>query len=108
MSAAGFGWTAAAALPSGVTGRRPNSDLRIDRDAHPGWHTGAEHTPTPGDRVVCSAGAGEIVAVRGKTGDGSRLVEIRLERDGAPPFFAAASNVLLAPGDQRQVADPAD
>jgi hypothetical protein len=37
------------------------------------------------------------VALLGKTGDGSRLLEIRLGDVQAKPFFAAASNVLVAP-----------
>jgi hypothetical protein len=50
-----------------------------------------------GDEVFCVGGAGVVTAVLGKTGDGSRLLEIRLSTEGARPFFAAASNVLVAP-----------
>jgi hypothetical protein len=39
----------------------------------------------------------EVVKVLGKTGDGSRLLELRLPDTSAKPFFAAASNVLVAP-----------
>jgi hypothetical protein len=47
--------------------------------------------------VYCAGGPGEVVSVHGKTGDGSRLLQIRLEDEAARPFFAAASNVLVAP-----------
>jgi len=41
-----------------------------------------------------------VLSVHGKTGDGSRLLQIRLG-DGTPPFFAAASNVLVMPPVKR-------
>jgi hypothetical protein len=41
----------------------------------------------------------EVVRVAGKTGDGSRLLELRLLEKEAPPFYAAASNVLVMPAD---------
>lgn len=86
---------------SDVAGRRPNADLRIDREAHPGWSTGAERAPRVGDEVVCSAGEGAIAALLGKTSDGSRLLEIRLDAPGSAPFYAAASNVLISPNPPR-------
>ena len=43
------------------------------------------------------AATGVVTAVLGKTGDGSRLLEIKLTDPAARPFFAAASNVLVAP-----------
>jgi hypothetical protein len=39
----------------------------------------------------------EVVRILGKTGDGSRLLELRLLEKDAPPFYAAASNVLVMP-----------
>lgn len=80
---------------------RPNAELRIDREAYPGWSTGAERVPRVGDEIRCSAGAGEIVSVLGKTSDGSRLLEIRLDDADAAPFYAAASNVLISPHPPR-------
>jgi hypothetical protein len=94
----------AQARPEGTPERprgRPNADLRIDREAHPGWSTGAERVPRVGDAVVCSVGEGEIVSILGKTSDGSRLLEIRLDDADAAPFFAAASNVLISPDPPR-------
>jgi hypothetical protein len=74
-----------------------NAEMYVDPDARPGWITGAERTPVVGEEVFCAAGPGEVAAVLGKTGDGSRLVEIRLPDPKAKPFFAAASNVLVTP-----------
>jgi hypothetical protein len=39
----------------------------------------------------------QVVRVLGKTGDGSRLLELKLPDTSAKPFFAAASNVLISP-----------
>jgi len=70
--------------------------LSIDRAAHPGWKTGLEQLPLIGDQVLCTDGLAEVVRILGKTQNGSRLLELRLpeRRDS---FFAAASNVLVAP-----------
>lgn len=73
------------------------ADLHVSRDSRPGWVTGADRIPTVGEEIYCVQGPGEVVRVCGKTGDGSRLLEIRLPSPGARPFFAAASNVLVAP-----------
>lgn len=72
-------------------------DLRIDASGHPGWVSGAERTPQKGERVLCTGGPAEVVQLLGKTGDGSRLLALRLLDGTHPPFFVAASNVLLAP-----------
>ncbi len=50
----------------------------------------------PGRPSTCAGGEGTVVSIQGKTGDGSRLLQIRLEETKAP-FFAASSNVLLKP-----------
>ena len=71
--------------------------LRVDRSARPGWKTGAEQPPRPGQAVYCTEGMAEVVRILGKTGDGSRLLELRLLEKDAPPFYAAASNVLVMP-----------
>jgi hypothetical protein len=69
----------------------------MDRAARPGWPTGAELVPVKGQHVYCQGGIAEVVRVLGKTGNGSRLLELRLLDRVAPPFHAAASNVLVAP-----------
>jgi hypothetical protein len=77
--------------------RKLNAELHVDREARPGWVSGSERTPAVGEEVFCVAGMGEVVKVLGKTGDGSRLLEVKLPDPGTKPFFAAASNVMVAP-----------
>jgi hypothetical protein len=72
-------------------------EFRVSADDRPGWIRGSVRTPDVGQEVYCAGGPGEVVSVHGKTGDGSRLLQIRLEDESARPFFAAASNVLVAP-----------
>lgn len=79
------------------TKRMRAEEFRVDPEARPGWVRGGETTPAVGREVYCAGGPGSIASVHGKTGDGSRLLQIRLSDEGAPPFFAAASNVLLSP-----------
>jgi hypothetical protein len=82
-----------------------NSSAKRIRDEHlfvsatdrPGWVAATERAPRVGDDVYCVGGAGTVSAVLGKTGDGSRLLQIQLSDPTAKPFFAAASNVLVAP-----------
>ena len=79
------------------TKRIRDDDLFVSADKHPGWVAiDGQATPKVGDEVYCTGGEGVVTAVLGKTSDGSRLLEIRLSAEGARPFFAAASNVLVA------------
>lgn len=82
-------------------------DLRIDRSERSGWPTGAEEVPAPGRRVYCTEGMAEVVKVLGRTGNGSRLLQLRLLDRKAPPFHAAASNVLVEPPLSPAAADGA-
>ncbi|HEX2187329.1 MAG TPA: hypothetical protein VHG51_00460 [Longimicrobiaceae bacterium] len=75
--------------------RVQNAELYVDCDARPGWVSAHDRLPGVGEEVYCAVGVGEVSAVLGKTGDGSRLLEIRLPTAGAKPYFAAASNVLV-------------
>ena len=75
-------------------------DLHIDKESHPEWVSGIEKTPCVGEHVMCTAGIAEVVKVRGKTGDGSRLLELKLIDGSSPPFFAACSNILVRPMEQ--------
>lgn len=85
-------------MASGNSARRlRNADLQVDRSAKPGWESGETRTPRAGEIVYCTEGKAEVVRVLGRTGDGSRLLELRLLEKTAPPFFAAASNVLVRP-----------
>jgi translation initiation factor IF-1 len=72
-------------------------DQRIDRSLHPEWATVAESDARSGDGVYCTAGPATIHRLLGKTGNGSRLLKLRLAGQPRASFFAAASNVLLEP-----------
>lgn len=73
--------------------------LQISREANPDWVSGQDQLPSVGDRVLCTNGMAEVVKVLGKTSDGSRLLELRLVEEKAPPFFASSSNVLHRPAE---------
>jgi hypothetical protein len=77
--------------------RMRRSDLEIDPDQRPGWMTGDERMLELGEEVLCTAGIAHVANLHGKTGTGCRLVELRLADEAAKPFFAAASNILVAP-----------
>ncbi|HEX6925589.1 MAG TPA: hypothetical protein VF167_09165 [Longimicrobiaceae bacterium] len=72
-------------------------EFLVSPEDRPGWVRASERTPEVGQQVYCAGGSGEVVSVHGRTGDGSRLLQIRLQDDNARPFFAAASNVLVDP-----------
>ena len=72
-------------------------DLRVDSTANPDWVSGLVRVPQPGEQVICAEGRADVVKVLGRTGDGSRLLELALHSGQRAPFFAAASNVLVAP-----------
>ena len=72
-------------------------DLKVDVADHPEWVSGADREPKAGEQVLCSGGLAEVVQLLGKTGNGARLLELRLLDGKHPPFFVAASNVLLPP-----------
>lgn len=75
---------------------RPEA-FRVRAEERPGWISADDRLPAVGEPVFCAGGPGVLQAIAGKTGDGSRLLEIRLDDPKAKPFFAAASNVLVAP-----------
>jgi hypothetical protein len=77
-------------------GPRPE-DQRIDPSARPGWVKGNVREPRVGDEVYCTAGAGTVLRIHGRTGNGSRLLEVRLAHSAKAPFFVASSNVLVPP-----------
>jgi hypothetical protein len=79
------------------TRRIRDDELFVSDTTHPGWVPASQRSPSVGEEVFCTGGVGVVSAVLGKTGDGSRLLEIKLSDPAARPFFAAASNVLVAP-----------
>jgi hypothetical protein len=90
-------------MPRSKFGMKSNpidpADLRLDRSARPGWVTGDEREAVVGMHVYCTGGMAEVVRVLGRTGKGSRLLQLRLLDRHAAVFHAAASNVLLPPSD---------
>lgn len=72
-------------------------EYRVSPVDRPGWVRGSTRLVAVGEEVYCAAGCGKVASVRGRTGDGSRLLQIQLVDDHAAPFFAAASNVLVLP-----------
>jgi hypothetical protein len=81
------------------------ADLRIDRSRRSTWPTGKEDVPRVGQRVFCTEGMAEVVQILGRTGNGSRLLQLRLIGRTAPPFHAAASNVLVEPSPEPGAVD---
>lgn len=79
------------------TKRMRAEEFRVDPEDKPGWIPATARIPAVGEEVFCAGGVGSVASVHGKTGDGSRLLQIRLNEEGTPPFFAAASNVLVDP-----------
>ncbi|MBR9988591.1 MAG: hypothetical protein KFH98_02490 [Gemmatimonadetes bacterium] len=77
--------------------RAKPEDLRVDMTSRPDWVSGTERTLKVGDQVLCTGGMAEVVQMLGKTGDGSRLLALRLLDGNHPPFFVAGSNVLVPP-----------
>jgi hypothetical protein len=80
-------------------------ELHVNKLAQPDWSTGNENQLAAGDIVLCTEGLAQILKVRGKTGDGSRLLELRLVEGDQHPFYAAASNVLMKPRVEAEVGD---
>ena len=82
-------------MTSGGKGLRAD-DFKVSDTDRPGWVRASTRTPEIGESVYCAAGVGTVLSVRGRTGDGSSLIQIRLEAVTAP-YFAASSNVLVTP-----------
>lgn len=68
-----------------------------ESDERPGWVTATDRLPDIGEQVYCTEGMAEMSKLLGKTSDGSRLLELVLPDRPRHPFFASASNVLVAP-----------
>lgn len=86
-------------------GLHANSTRRIKRETmqvsesaeRPGWVLATERLPDVGEEVHCAEGIARVVRLLGKTGDGSRLVELSLPERPRQAFFVAASNLLVPP-----------
>jgi hypothetical protein len=84
-------------LPYRTVGKLRADDFRVRLEDRPGWVWGTTRLPLAGEEIYCAAGEGTVTALHGKTGDGSRLVQVGIIGRDKHPFFAAASNVLLPP-----------
>jgi hypothetical protein len=77
--------------------RITEQNLRVDGAVNPDWVTGTERLPKVGEEVQCAEGNAQVLRVLGRTGDGSRLLELGLPDRPKHPFYAAASNVRVSP-----------
>jgi hypothetical protein len=75
--------------------RLKNADLHVDPEAWPGWEVPIDRVPWRGERVQCTGGEAEVSKVCWRTSDGGHVLELKLVDRDAPPFYAAASNVLV-------------
>ena len=79
------------------TAKGPRAEnFKVNDGDRPGWVRGNARLPVVGENVYCAGGEGKVISVRGKTGDGSCLLQIEIAV-GTPHFYAAASNVLVNP-----------
>jgi hypothetical protein len=79
---------------TGNPGASMRDRLRVTSMDLPGWSVGDALAPRVGESVFCVDGQATVVRVLGRTGDGSRLLELHLAFGPKMPYFAAASNVL--------------
>jgi hypothetical protein len=84
-------------LGNNSVNRIHTSELVVSNEECPDWVSGATKTPAVGDVVRCTAGLATVIKIHGKTGDGSRLIQMKPIEGDLPPFFAAASNILVKP-----------
>ena len=93
-------------VPPRSRGRR---SLRVDPEQSPGWVTGSERLPQPGERIHTHEGTGVVVRVLNKTADGGRVLEVSMDDGRKQPFFAATANVRVQPlvPDEPPAEDPA-
>lgn len=86
-------------------GLHANTARRIRRETmqvsespdRPGWVRATERLPDVGEHVQCAEGVARVVQILGRTGDGSRLIELEFPGRPRQAFFVAASNLLVAP-----------
>ena len=83
--------------PRKSTQKQMRDSLTVNMDQQPDWIVATTRSVVVGERVLCAEGFAEVSKILGKTGDGSRLLELILPDRPKHPFFAAASNVRIAP-----------
>jgi hypothetical protein len=78
--------------------RTPLASLKVAAsEERPDWVHATSRLPEVGELVCCAEGLAEVLRILGKTGDGSRLLELALPDRPRHPFYAAASNILVQP-----------
>ncbi|MBV9108983.1 MAG: hypothetical protein JO306_06230 [Gemmatimonadetes bacterium] len=77
------------------TRRIERDSLTVNHEARPDWVSGTDRLPGVGEEVFCTGGLATVIRLLGRTGDGGRLLELKLVDGDGKPFFAASSNVLL-------------
>jgi len=97
IGACALRWRSTMASHGNSARRIRAEELRVDPTAQPRWVNGATRDLEAGVRVYCTDGMAEVVRVLGKTQNGSRLLELKVDDGRRAPFFAAASNVLVSP-----------
>jgi hypothetical protein len=75
-------------------------DVRVDPAHCPGWISGLERLPAPGEHVHTSEGPAVVVKVLGKTGGHGRLLHLAMDDGRREAFFAAAANVMVHPEER--------
>jgi len=100
--------------PPGPSGRDVLADnpglsmrnrLRVTSMDVPGWSVVDARAPRVGESVFCVDGQATVVRILGRTGDGSRLLELHLTSGPEAPYFVASSNVLRRSAENEE--DPA-
>ena len=87
-----------AASLANASRRTPLAELKVvAAESQADWIPATSRLPSVGEQVWCTDGMAEVSKLLGKTGDGSRLLELIVPSRPRHPFFAAASNVLVAP-----------
>ena len=79
---------------TGNPGPSMRDRLRVTSMDVPGWSVMDALAPRVGESVFCVDGEATVVRILGRTGDGSRLLELHLTFGPKAPYFAASSNVL--------------
>ena len=89
---------------TGNPGSSMRDRLRVTSMDVPGWSVVNALAPRVGESVFCVDGQATVVRILGRTGDGSRLLELHLTFGPKAPYFAASSNVLRRSAESEEEA----
>jgi hypothetical protein len=93
-------------VPTGDPRPSERERLRVKSMDVPGWSVVDVLAPRVGESVFCVDGQATVMRILGRTGDGSRLLELHLAFGPKAPYFAAASNVLRRSAQNEKDATP--